>query len=60
MVSNRKKGSISEITCVEQEEMLVIISVRMRKQKKQIKKMEPGNAVNNNGVHAEVIKVRMR
>ena len=22
--------------------------------------MEPGNVVNNNGVHAEVIKVRMR
>ena len=32
--SSRNKGSISEITCVEQEEMLVIISVRMRKQKK--------------------------
>ena len=33
VVSNRMKGSISEITCVEQEEMLIFISVRRRKQK---------------------------
>ena len=36
--------------------MLIIISVRMRKQKKLSKKVrEPGNVMNNNSIHAEVM-----
>ena len=55
-MSNRKKGSISEITCVEQEGMLIIISIRMRTQKKTSKKVrERGNVMSNNVVHAEVM-----
>ena len=56
VVSNRKKGSISEITCVEQEEMLIIISVRTRTQEKPSKKVkERGNVMSNNVIHAEVM-----